>query len=71
MIKLTANPRTAREMPEHVDLDCSGIPRGEMTLDEAGDALIGIMIRTCNGCLTAAESLKHRGFVMTKLYRSA
>jgi (2R)-sulfolactate sulfo-lyase subunit beta len=71
VIKLTANPRTAREMPEHMDLDCSGILRGEMTLDEAGDALIDITIRTCNGRLTAAESLKHREFVMTKLYRSA
>ncbi|MDW3205958.1 MAG: UxaA family hydrolase [Alphaproteobacteria bacterium] len=71
VIKLTANPKTAREMGEHVDLDCSGILRGEMTLDEAGDALIDITIRTCNGRLTAAEALKHREFVMTKLYRSA
>ena len=60
-----------REMPEHIDLDCSGILRGEMTLDEAGDALMEITLRTCNGRLTAAESLKHREFVMTKLYRSA
>ncbi len=71
VIKLTANPKTAREMPEHIDLDCSGILAGTMTLDQAGDALIDIMIRTCNGRLTAAESLKHREFVMTKLYRSA
>lgn len=71
VIKLTANPRTAREMPEHIDLDCSGILAGTMTMDQAGDALIDIMIRTCNGRLTAAESLKHREFVMTKLYRSA
>ncbi len=71
VIKLSANPRTAREMPEHIDLDCSGILAGTMTLDQAGDALIDIMIRTCNGRLTAAESLKHREFVMTKLYRSA
>lgn len=71
VIKLSANPRTVREMPEHIDLDCSGILNGTMTLDQAGDALIDIMIRTCNGRLTAAESLKHREFVMTKLYRSA
>ena len=71
VIKLTANPRTAREMSEHVDFDCSGILRGEMTMDEAGDGLIDMMLRTCNGRLTAAEALKHREFVMTKLYRSA
>jgi (2R)-sulfolactate sulfo-lyase subunit beta len=71
VIKLTANPKTAREMSEHVDLDVSGILRGEMNLDQAGDALIDITLRTCNGRLTAAEALKHREFVMTKLYRSA
>ena len=56
VIKLTANPKTAREMSEHIDLDVSGILRREMTLDEAGDRLIDIMIRTCNGRLTAATS---------------
>ena len=71
VIKLTANPRTAREMEEHVDLDVSGLLRREMTLDEAGDKLIDITLRTCNGRLTAAEVLGHREFVMTKLYRSA
>jgi len=71
VIKLTANPKTARTMPEHIDLDVSGILRREMTLDEAGDRLIDIMIRTCNGRLTCAEALGHREFVMTKLYQSA
>ena len=71
VIKLTANPRTARTMSEHVDLDVSGILRREMNLDEAGDRLIDIMLRTCNGRLTAAEALGHREFVLTKLYPSA
>ncbi len=71
VIKLTANPRTVRTMREHVDLDVSGILRREMTLDEAGDALIDITLRTCNGRLTYAEVLGHREFVFTKLYRSA
>ena len=71
VIKLTANPRTARTMGEHIDLDVSGILRREMSLDEAGDRLIDITIRTCNGRLTCAEALGHREFVMTKLYQSA
>ena len=54
-------------MGEHVDVDVSGILRGDMTLDQAGDALIDMTIRTCNGRMTAAEVLKHREFVMTKL----
>jgi (2R)-sulfolactate sulfo-lyase subunit beta len=71
VIKLSANPMTARTMSEHIDLDVSGILRREMTMDEAGDQLIDITLRTCNGRLTAAEALGHREYVMTKLYRSA
>src|SRR6266702_2758322 len=71
VIKLTANPKTARTMAEHIDLDVSGLLRREMTLDQAGDRLIDITIRTCNGRLTCAEALGHREFVLTKLYQSA
>jgi (2R)-sulfolactate sulfo-lyase subunit beta len=71
VIKLTANPKTARTMSEHIDLDVSGILRRELTMDQAGDQLIEIMLRTCNGRLTCAEALGHREFVMTKLYQSA
>jgi (2R)-sulfolactate sulfo-lyase subunit beta len=71
VIKITANPRTVRTMGEHVDVDVSGILRREMTIDQAGDALIDNIMRTANGRHTAAEALGHREFVMTKLYRSA
>ncbi|MGB3501495.1 MAG: UxaA family hydrolase [Mesorhizobium sp.] len=71
VIKISANPRTVRTMGEHVDVDVSGILRRDMTIDEAGDALIDMIVRTSNGRLTAAEALGHREFVMTKLYRSA
>jgi (2R)-sulfolactate sulfo-lyase subunit beta len=71
VIKLTANPRTVRTMGEHIDLDVSGILRREMNLDQAGDALIDLTLRTSSGRMTAAEALGHREFVLTKLYRSA
>lgn len=71
VIKLTANPRTAGDMSEHIDYDCSAILRGEMTLDESGDNLIDMLIRTCNGRLTANEVLGHEEFILTKLYESA
>jgi len=71
VIKLTANPFTARTMSEHIDLDVSGILRRELTLDQAGDKLIEVVLRTCNGRLTCAEALGHREFVLTKLYQSA
>jgi (2R)-sulfolactate sulfo-lyase subunit beta len=71
VIKITGNPRTVRTMSEHVDVDVSGILRREMTIPQAGDALIDMIMRTANGRLTAAEALGHREFVLTKLYRSA
>jgi (2R)-sulfolactate sulfo-lyase subunit beta len=71
VIKLTANPLTAETMSEHIDYDCSAILRGEMTLDESGDNLLDLLVRTCEGRLTSQEVLGHEEFVLTKLYRSA
>ncbi|RYE73798.1 MAG: D-galactarate dehydratase, partial [Hyphomicrobiales bacterium] len=71
VIKITGNPKTMRTMPEHIDVDVSGILRRDLTIPQAGDALIENIVRTANGRLTAAEALGHREFSMTKLYRSA
>jgi len=71
VIKLTANPSTAKTMKEHIDLDVSGILKRKLNLDQAGDGLIDITVRTANGRSTCAESLGHREFVLTKLFRSA
>ena len=71
VIKITANPLTARTMSEHIDLDVSGLLRREYNLSEAGDRLMALIDRTINGRLTCAESLGHREFIITKLYRSA
>ena len=71
VVKITANPRTYRTMSEHMDVDVTGIMTRELTMDQAGDKLIDMVVRTANGRFTAAEALGHREFVMTKLYRSA
>jgi (2R)-sulfolactate sulfo-lyase subunit beta len=71
VVKISANPRTVRTMGEHVDVDVTGILRRDMTIDQAGDALVDMVVRTASGRNTAAEALRHREFVMTKLYRSA
>ena len=71
VIKLSANPLTCGTMSEHIDFDCSALLRGEITLDEAGDALLEMLKSTVSGRLTANEVLGHREFVLTKLYRSA
>jgi (2R)-sulfolactate sulfo-lyase subunit beta len=58
-------------MSEHIDVDTSGLLRREMTMDDAGDVLLEVMMRTVNGRLTSAEALGHREFVLTRLYESA
>jgi (2R)-sulfolactate sulfo-lyase subunit beta len=71
VLKITANPKTATSMSEHIDTDVSGLLSRELNLEQAGDRLMDDLVRTVNGRLTAAEALGHREFVMTKLYRSA
>ena len=71
VIKISANPRTVRTMSEHIDVDVTAPLRREMTMDEAGDKLLDMMVQTAGGRNTSAEVLGHREIVMTKLYRSA
>jgi len=71
VIKLCANPRTVRTMSEHIDLDVSGLLQRDINLDQAGDLLLDMMLKTANGRLTSAEVLGHREFVLTRLYESA
>jgi (2R)-sulfolactate sulfo-lyase subunit beta len=71
VLKITANPNTARTMSEHIDLDVSGLLSRELTLPEAGRQLMELVRRTASGRLTCAEVLGHREFALTRLYRSA
>jgi len=71
VIKLCANPVTVRTMSEHIDVDLSDMLKLKLSLDEAADKLMEVLVRTVNGRLTAAEVLRHDEFVLTKLYRSA
>ncbi len=71
VVKLTANPHTAETMPEHIDLDVSGLLSRQIDLERAGRMLIDETVRVANGRWTCAETLGHREFVFTKLYRSA
>lgn len=71
VIKIGGNPRTVRTMREHIDVDVSGVLRRELTMDQAGDLVLDMTLRTANGRLTNAEAMGHREFVLTRLYESA
>ncbi|RAO99293.1 D-galactarate dehydratase [Petrotoga sp. 9PW.55.5.1] len=71
VLKITANPKTAKNMAEHIDLDVSGLLKLEGSLNDHADNLWGKIIETADGKFVMAEMLKHREFVLTKLYPSA
>ncbi|MGE4272050.1 MAG: D-galactarate dehydratase, partial [Desulfitobacterium sp.] len=41
------------------------------TLDQAADKVMECVVKTSRGCLTDAEVLNHKEFVLTRLYPSA
>jgi (2R)-sulfolactate sulfo-lyase subunit beta len=71
VVKISGNPRTVATMSEHIDVDVTGLLRLEMTLPQAGDAVMAMLLRTASGRLTAAEVQGHREFVLTRLHRTA
>lgn len=71
VVKITANPKTADSMRDHIDVDCSPmLTRGQSEV-EAGEQLMDVVAATINGRLTRSEAHGHREFTITKLYRSA
>ncbi|MDA8218213.1 MAG: UxaA family hydrolase [Dehalococcoidales bacterium] len=71
VLKICANPKTVQAMVEHVDVDISGLLRREYDLAEAGRRILDATLATASGRLTCAETLGHREFVISKLFRSA
>lgn len=66
MIKVTGNSHIAGVMKENIDVDLSGIVDGDMSIDEGGELLWQMLLRTIEGEECAAERLGHRDF---SLYR--
>jgi altronate dehydratase large subunit len=57
VIKLTGNPRTARNLPVHIDLDLSGMITGDLSMDVATDLLMEEINEVVGGRVTKAERL--------------
>lgn len=57
-MKVTGNARSYEKMKDTVDLDISGLLRGEMNMEEAGEAIFHELLAICNGRLTKSEVLK-------------
>ncbi len=70
VVKITANPKTATQMAEHIDVDVSGLLTRELDL-AAADKVMDCMVATARGKFTCAEALGQKEFVLTRLYPSA
>jgi len=68
VVKICANPRSCRLIPEHIDVDVSGVMSRETTLEQAGDKIMDCLIRTARGRFTASEVLRHDEFAPTRLF---
>ncbi|MCR5263853.1 MAG: UxaA family hydrolase [Clostridiales bacterium] len=67
VIKLTGNRETFKTFGDNLDLDASPIIYGAKTLEEMGDELLDLVVRTANGRFTKAESL---GYMETAVARA-
>lgn len=56
VLKVTANAHTYQWMEDNMDVDLSGIVRGETTIPESGEMLLGELEKVLNGHLTKAEA---------------
>ncbi|HWP41500.1 MAG TPA: hypothetical protein VNL70_11280, partial [Tepidisphaeraceae bacterium] len=67
LIKVTGNSQTYRWMIEDMDFDAGRILSGELTMDQAADELLELVVRVAGGQASKPEALGHREyFVMYK-----
>jgi altronate hydrolase len=67
LIKVTGNSRTFQRMIEDMDFDAGRILSGELTVQQAADELLEMIVRVASGQPSKPEALGHREyFVMYK-----
>ncbi|PZQ61273.1 MAG: hydrolase [Sphingomonas taxi] len=65
VIKICANPETARRLAADMDIDAGRILEGEATLDEVGDEIVAAVMAVAGGARSVSEELGHREFILT------
>ena len=68
VVKICANPKACRLIPEHIDVDVSGVMTREITLEQAGDRIMDCLVKTARGRFTGSEILRHDEFAPTRLF---
>ena len=65
VIKVCANPETARRLAADMDVNAGRILEGEATLDQVGEEIYDRVLATAIGERTVSEELGHREFILT------
>ncbi len=70
-IKLTANPHTARDFADNIDVDISGILSHGQTVAQAGDQLFDALLDHASGTLTSSEILRQYEIAISRFEPSS
>ena len=65
MIKICANPETARRLAADVDVNAGRILEGAATLAEVGEEIYDRVLAVAAGERTVSEQLGHQEFILT------
>lgn len=65
VIKICANPETARRLAADMDINAGRILEGEATLDEVGAEIVETIMAVAGGRPSVSEALGHREFILT------
>ncbi|PSJ43261.1 UxaA family hydrolase [Allosphingosinicella deserti] len=65
VIKICANPETARRLAADMDVNAGRILEGEATLADVGDEIYAQVLAVAGGARTVSEALGHQEFILT------
>lgn len=65
VIKVCANPETARRLAADMDINAGRILEGEATLDLVGEEIVAAVLAVAGGERSISETLGHREFILT------
>jgi len=65
VIKVCANPETARRLAADMDINAGRILEGEATLDIVGAEIVAAVLAVAGGERSVSETLGHREFILT------
>ncbi|HEU4959574.1 MAG TPA: UxaA family hydrolase [Sphingomonas sp.] len=65
VIKICANPETARRLAADMDVNAGRILDGEATLDQVGDEIHALTLAVAAGTRSVSEALGHQEFILT------